>query len=383
MTRPGDRSLFPELGDVVYFNHAAVSPPSAAVRAAVLAAVDVYARLGAGAVPAAMQQRRALKARLAARVGARPEDLALVPSTTRGLIDLALCLPWRAGDRVVLYAGEFPTNVTPWQAAAQAFGLAVEWLPVRPDPADLLADLERVLRRGVRLVAVSAVQFQTGLRMPVEAMARLAHAHGAELACDAMQAVGMVPFTVGSADYVVCGSHKWLMGVEGCGFVYAAPGRAEALVPRVAGWLSHEDPARFLFEPDQLRYDRPIRAGVDRLEVGAANTLGCAAWEAAVALLDEVGEAAIWAHGQALLDALEAGLVARGFQSLRAPDPAARSGILSVRPPSRTVAEWAAALAAQGVVVSTPDGLLRWSPHWPNDAGQVARALETVDRLLR
>jgi selenocysteine lyase/cysteine desulfurase len=84
------------------------------------------------------------------------------------------------------------------------------------------------------------------------------------------------------------------------------------------------------------------------------------------------------------LDALEPGLVARGFRSLRAPQPARRSGILAVEPPPGTsTARISAGLAERGVACATPDGALRFSPHWPNAVEEVPEVLEAVDGALR
>ncbi len=237
----------------------------------------------------------------------------------------------------------------------------------------------------MRLVAVSAVQFQTGLHMPLQALASLAHAHDAELFVDGIQAVGALPLDVAALgiDYLSCGGHKWLMGLEGCGFLYVAPHRVKALIPRIAGWLSHVDPLGFLFEgPGQLRYDRPVRARADFVEAGAPNTLGLAALQASVGLLQQLGVPTIQAHVQAYHDVLEPALIARGFASLRAPDPAARSSILSARPPEGlTDQQVVAHLAAHGVAVTNPDGIVRFSPHWPNGLHELEIVLEALDTL--
>jgi selenocysteine lyase/cysteine desulfurase len=386
----GDRSLFPDLSARVYLNHAGVSPPSLPVRAAVRAVLDDYARDGAGAFLRWRDQREDLRASLARLIGAAPADIALVPSTSRGVLDVALCFPWRAGDRVVVFAGEFPTNVTPWQAAARTFGLEVVMLATKdfaPSPEPGLDRLRRELRAGVRLVAVSAVQFQSGLRMPLAEMARLCHAHGAELCVDAIQAVGAVPLDARAlgVDYLVAGSHKWLMGIDGAGFLYVAPERVAALRPTVAGWLSHEDGTRFLTDgAGHLRYDRAIRARADFLEIGALPTAGCAALGASVALLEGLGTEAIFAHVNAILDALEPGLLGLGFTSLRAPDVAQRSCILGVLPPPGCdLRALGARLAAGGIACATPDGVLRFAPHWPNDVGQVREVLAVTAACLQ
>ncbi len=378
----GDRSQFDDLDVDVYFNHASISPLSRAVRAAAQSAMDDYARLGAGAWLTYRDQRERLREKLATLVGADAPDVALVPSTSQGIVDLALCFPWQRGDRILLFDGEFPANVTPWQRAAALFG--AEILMHRAEDFRTAEGLDRLrtelARAPVRLVAVSAVQFQTGLRMPLRAIADACHAAGAELFVDAIQAVGAVPIDVRAldVDYLVAGSHKWLMGPEGCGLAYVRPDRIAALRPAVASWLSHEDPATFLFEgKGHLRYDRPIRTRADFLEVGAQNTVGFAALEASVDHLLEIGVARIHAHVQGILDPLEEALEAAGCRSLRSSDPAARSTILSCEPPDgRTCQEIFEHLAGNGVSCATPDGNLRFSPHWPNDVGQVAHVID-------
>jgi selenocysteine lyase/cysteine desulfurase len=220
--------------------------------------------------------------------------------------------------------------------------------------------------------------------MPIEAMAKLAHAAGAELFVDAVQAAGAVPVTVGSVDYLAAGAHKWLMGLEGAGFLYVSPARIEALRPNTAGWLSHEDPVDFLLRgPDLLRYDKAIRRRADLFEGGNVNTAGLSGLEASVDLIQQLGVPAIFAHVNRILDAIEPALAERGFPSLRAQDPRQRSCTLSVRPPSGVgVVDLGREMAARGVACSTPDGLLRFSPHWPSDVGQAAVVLAAVDGAL-
>ncbi|MFZ5477778.1 MAG: aminotransferase class V-fold PLP-dependent enzyme [Myxococcota bacterium] len=366
----GSRALFPDLAARSYLAHCGISPVSTPVRAAVEEVLASYARLGVGALPRWLEQRAALRAAIARLVGARAEDVGLVANTTTGVIDVAWSLPWRAGDRVVVFEGEFPANVTPWQRAAAQFDLEVVRLPLDLDA------LARALRDGVRLVAVSAVQFQTGFAAPIHEMCHMCHVAGAELFVDAIQAVGVVPFSVGEIDYVSCGSHKWLMGIEGCGFVYIRPDRVGTLVPRLAGWLSHEDPVGFLFG-GRLTHDRGFRARADVFEVGAANVAGLAALGAAIEVLPPVE--AVFTHVQRWHDAIEPRLAERGFVSLR--HPTGRSGILSLVPPV-DAQHLVRGLAARGVVASAPEGNLRLAPSWPNAMDEVDAVVAAVDAVL-
>ena len=300
------------------------------------------------------------------------------------MTDVALAIPWRRGDRVVLFDGEFPSNVTPWQRAAGVFDLEIAYLPARDYLASDEAGLARLaaeLERPARLVAVSAVEFQTGVRMPIGRMAELAHAAGAELFVDAVQAVGATPIdvTTDAIDYLACGSHKWLMGVEGAGFLYVSQARVDALRPLTAGWLSHEDGLSFLFEgPGHLRRDRPLKRAAGVFEGANVSAVGCAALEASVDLLLALGVEAVHAHVDRYLDDLEPALVARGFTSLRRRDAAGRSAILSLLPPEGIdVIALQRALGERSVAAATPDGHLRLAPHWPNTARTRSRSWST------
>lgn len=372
-----------------YLAYAAVAPPSSAVKRAVAATLDLYSRGGA-AFPVLVAEREALRVNLGRLLGTSAQNLALITGTTAGIRALALSFTWRPGDRVVLFSGEFPANVTPWQRAAELFGLEIRYISLEhavDDPDSYLRPLERELQAGVRLVAVSAVQFQTGLRMPLARLCELCHRHGAELAVDAIQGCGVIPIDVEAlgVDYLVSGAHKWLGGVEGAGFVFCAPERAAALQPRTAGWLSHEDPTGFLLQgPGELRYDRPIRRGIQHLEGSSMASVALAALGAAVSARLEIGLDAIYAHVSRYLDALNAGLLARGLRTLRASEPAARSGILSLVVPKPIAAtDLARALAERGVTVSTPEGLVRFAPHYPNPESEVATVLAALDDSLK
>ncbi len=386
--RLGDRALFPELVPWAYLNHSAISPLSSAARVCLEQAAGLTAREGLGGFPPLNAQRKRLKQTLAALIGGQAEDIALVPGTGAALGAIAACMPWKPGDRIILFEGEFPANVTPWLQATKAFGVEPVFLPIadfgRPDGPDF-DRLDAALADGARLLAISAVQFQTGLQVPLAEIGRRCRAHGCELAVDAIQAVGAVPIDVDAMgiDYLAAGGHKWLMGPQGAGFAWARPEKAAALVPRVAGWMSHVSPVDFLIAPGMLRYDKPLRTRLDFLEGSAPNGLGYAALEGAVHCIAQIGVAAIFEHIQRWHDAVDGPMVERGFRSRRAPDAARRSGVLTWTPPKDLLAaNISLALGRRGVACSTPEGLLRFAPHWPNALGEVPLVLGAVDEAL-
>ena len=384
----GDRSLFPGLEAAAYLAHAAISPLSAPVCERIADVTRDYARGGMAGFVRWAPQLAQVRRDLGSFISADPSEIAFVANTTQGVIDVAFGIPWSEGDRVVLFDGEFPANVTPWQQAAREFQLELVWLSLDPFHRSIeegLAELDRALRQGVRLVAVSAVQYKTGLRMPLAEMAALCHEHDAEIFVDAIQALGATPLDVSwGIDYLSSGSHKHMMGAEGTGLLYVANRCAASLNPRLAGWLGHEDPVAFLIgDEPQLRYDNPLKVGAPALEIGTSNVMGLAGLGASLEILAGLGVPAIHSHVEAYLDRLETGLAERGFESRRAKVAALRSTLLSMAVPDDVrLSSLAAALRDRGVICNTPDGLIRFAPHWPNSLDEVPVVLDAVDEAL-
>lgn len=387
--RIGDRSLFSTLDARAYLHHAGISPLSDPVVEAVRASAADQALRGARAFVDGSTQRDALRETLAGLVGGRAADVGFVPNTAGGLNAIAWSFPFEAGDRIALFDGEYPSNVLPFLRVAERFGLRVDMLSLQPfaapDGPDFAA-LERVLSRRPRLLSVSAVQFQTGLRMPLAEIATRCRHHGVRLCVDAVQAAGALPLDVEAlgVDYLACGSHKWLMGPDGGGFVSIRPDAMAALRPAFVGAMSYTGTADMLFGGGgHLHYDHPLLTEARVFETGMVSTLTFAGLGVSAAILATLTPAAVLDHTLAYGDRLEAGLLDRGFVSLRAPDRARRSATLAVLPPDGYQAHLIApALGARGVVCGSPDGRLRFSPHFENHPDEIDHVLAALDEIL-
>lgn len=383
----GDRSLFQRVQAPLYFNCAAVGPLANPVVHAMHEAVLLQAERGVGAIPSCVDGVASCKASFGKLVGAEAADVAFVGSTSAGIIGIATTLDWRAGDRIVVFRGDFPANITPWQQAAQRHGLELVWLDgdaFRTDRAAALDRLRAELKRGVRLVALSAVSFRTGERRPVEAVASLCEEAGTELFVDGIQGVGITPLRMSCGiDYLAVGGHKWLGGPFGTGLLAVAPHRWKQLGGAQASWLSHEEAHGFLSgAPGLLRYDRPLQQGPALFEGGGFNGVGAVGLAAALEVLLELGVDAIFDHVDELNRHLVAGLTQRGLRTLWGRERSARGGAVVVELPGRDVGALVAQAAERGLSVSSPDGRLRLAPHWSLDRAAVDGALEVLDGLL-
>ena len=385
--RLGSMQLFPELRDKTYLCYASIAPPSTAVRDAIAKATLDTATRGVDAWLSWHEQRQRLKKSLAILVGGRSQDIALMPNTSTALLALAQCFPWKPGDKILLFEGEFPTNVIPWQRAAELFGLEIVFTPVdplmRPGDPDF-EPFKAALQKGIRMVSASLVQFQTGFQMPIKTLADLAHESGAAFSVDAIQGLGAMLFDASQVDFLACGAHKWLCGPEGIGFLYVNPRHLPYLRPYYASWESVEDPADFLLgQKGKLRYDKKIRQTTDFFEIGTMPQMLAAGLEAGVQPLLLLGPGRIFSHIQRYYDRLEPALVDRGFRSLRARECAYRSGLFCLIPPEDlSVSALVKGLRKHQVYVSSPDGYFRIAAHWPNNVTEIQPFLQALDEVI-
>lgn len=380
----GSRDLYPRLQFPIYLAHSAIAPISIPVEKRMKETMMAYAQQGMGCVMQFVEERESLRSSLAQLLNASPKEIALTKNTSEGIIAVAQSLPWKTGDKIILFEGEFPSNITPWLQVAKQQQLNPIFLSKPESPQKVLDEVETTLKKGAKLLSLSAVQFQTGFRMPLEEIGILCNQYDCLFFVDAIQACGVMPINVKAQhiDFLSTGGHKWLMGVEGTACTYIREDRLPLLQHRFASWLSHQDGLSFLFEgAGLLRYDRPIKEDASFLEGGVANAIGFSGLDASVNLLLEIGIEHIFLHTQRYLDPLEEEMLHLGFQSLRV--KGAESSILSLIPPKGfTVMDLVPKYAHKGVCITGPDGLLRIAPHWCNNHQEHDSFLTITKELL-
>ena len=185
------RGLFPGLKDTIYLNTATMVVGCTPARAAYERAIDRWAagRFDWVEAEQAGEDARALFAQI---VGARPEEVAIVPavSSAAGIV-AANMPPAKRGENIVVAENEFSSNYFPWLLLRER-GYDVRAVPSAGDGISAEAFGE-VADGGTRLVAVSAVHSPTGYRTDLAALSRVAARSGAWFFVDACQAAGRFP----------------------------------------------------------------------------------------------------------------------------------------------------------------------------------------------
>jgi len=364
------RDEFPITKDMVFFNHAAISPlPLRAARAGAAHLENRCQRASSdyGAWLTMVAEARSLAARLLAT---GPERVAFTGNTSWGLSLVAAGLDWRAGDVVAVTWPDFPSVLFPW-LNLRGRGVAVREIPRRGGCIDL-EEAARVVR-GARLVVASTVDWLTGAALDVAGLARLCRREGALLCLDAIQSLGVAPLNVEElgVDFLAAGCHKWLLGPMGLGLFYASPAASAQLGQVGVGWRSVENEEslsdRFALKTDAGRFEPGT------LDLGAIATL-----RASLELLNEVGAGAVRRAILATLDDLAAGLAGRGLRVVSPWGEGERSSILAFdhADPEGLFHH----LTREQVGISLRGGRIRLAPHFYNNSGDVARFFAVLDR---
>lgn len=365
------RDEFPALSEQVYFNHAGVSPTSVRVAAAVSRWMDDLVRNGLKnerGWEARSEETRALAARI---IGAKPNEIAFVRNTSHGLGLIAEGLTYAPGDEIAVATSiEYPSNVYPWIHLADR-GVTVREIPVHQGGVTPEAVAQTITPR-TRVVALSSVQYATGYRADLDAIGAICAKAKVLFCVDGIQSVGATPIDVkrSKIHFLSADSHKWMLGINGIGFLYVDEAVLDDLRPVLVGWKSTTNAWDFNRAHFELRRDAA------KLEEGSPAYTGIFALGAALELLDEIGVEAIEARiGELLMD-LDTGLKALGCDT--GPAPEHRAGILTFVPPRGDVAELAARLGERGIALSLRRGRVRISPHFYNRAEEIALLLAEV-----
>ncbi len=365
---------FPQVDDLLYLNHAAVAPWPQRTHEAVCAFSQQNLTQGARHYPKWLQREATLREQLRALINApSTDDIALLKNTSEGLSVIAAGLCWQQGDQVVISNQEFPSNRIPWQALADR-GVEVIAADISgDDPEQALID---AFGPRTRLLAISSVQYGTGLRMDLTRLGEACRARNVLFCVDAIQSLGVLPMDVNQihADFVVADGHKWMLGPEGLALFYCRAELRDTLTLHQYGWHMISNAG------DYSQTGWQVAADARRFECGSPNMLCIHALSASLSLLAEIGQPTIEALVAERISHLADGLSAQGLKLLSPTDPARRAGIITFAPRRDSTDVWRALMAA-GLICAPRGGGIRLSPHFYTSDQVLDRALALIKQL--
>ena len=312
---------------------------------------------------------------VASFLGAPPGSVVTDTSLSTLLARFASGLSY-AGERrrIVTSDQEFPAVPAVLRGLAR-LGAEIVVVPSRDGASIDEEGLHAAIDERTALVCVSHTTYRTGATIDVRALASRAHAHGALVALDAYQSVGVLPVDVAQlgVDALLAGARKWLCGAIECAFLCVQPDVAERLDPAFTGWFSSAEP--FAFKDDTRR-----APGARRFSGGTPAVLPCLLSRPGLAIVRSLGAGPIRAlslrRTQRVIDVADEA----GIRVVSPREPERRGGIVALSFAGDD--EVFRRLERQGFVVTYRDAI-RIAPHFYNTDEELdgfLRALVTTHR---
>lgn len=369
------RALFPITKHTVYLNHAAVSPPPLPTVEAVARQMNDVVHNGSLNYRSWVAVKEKARTRIAHMLGAaKANQISFVRNTSDGLSTVANGLTWRAGDNIVTFRGEFPSNIYPWlRLQREQSGVEVRMCEDR-DGRLCVDELINLIDEHTRIVAVSLVQYASGFRTDVERLGHAARKRDALLVVDVIQALGALPIDVENQliDVAAGACHKWLLTPEGVGVLYLSDRARERLRPTLVGWMSVPDPGNY------RDFTQGWTEGALAWETGTSATALIHGLEASLKLLMETGIEPIAAHLRDLTDHLCVGLGERGYEVVSSRRDGEKSQIVCMRHRTKRPNTLHQHLEQQGIAVALRGEGVRISPHLYNTSEDIERLLNSL-----
>jgi selenocysteine lyase/cysteine desulfurase len=306
------RADFPSVALETYMNSAAMHPLGTfAARAIEQGLAYRLHGAGVGRVDFGADRQQDLKKRYGQLIGATPNEIAYTANTSDGenIVVMGMDLPRRGGN-IVIDELHFTTSLYMYKELEKK-GVELRIVKHRDWAIDV-NDMDRAIDRNTRLVSLALVSNVNGFMHDAKSVSALAHARGAYVFADIIQAVGAVPVDMRGLgiDFASAGTYKWLMGERGIGFLYVRDELQGTVLPTTR--YGHRQVANF--NRAELTWE-PL-PGAAKYETGGIGVLLAACVSEGINYVQQLGLDKIRAHARQLTERLQTELPPLGYKPL-------------------------------------------------------------------
>jgi kynureninase len=376
LTAPRLRDRFPILTDSVYLDSHSMGAAPLGAKAALETYWSEWAQNGLEVWPGWAGRIEAIAAGLGAIIDAPAGSVWLAPNVSLLQAAIASCIDFRGGrDEVVFEDLMFPSLTYVW-TAWERFGARIVRVPSEDGRTMSTDRICSAIGERTAVVVLSHAAYLSGALIDARAIAARCKEAGALFVLDAYQTTGVYPYSVRDlgVDIVVGGSHKWLCGGPGCGFIYVDPAIRARFEPAITGWWAHESP--FAFSAAPIAY----AGSMSRWNTGSPPVPGYVVAQAGHDAIREVGVPAIREHNVRLTSRIAELALERGLRVPTPLDPARRTGWIGIDfdGAGRVQAE----LARQRIFCDYREGCgLRVGPHFYTTDAEIDAFFAAIDTL--
>ncbi len=316
----------------------------------------------------------ASRAAVAKPLGVTPDEIALVRNTSEANNIINSGLDLEAGDEVVVWDQNHPTNNVAWDVRAARYNLVVKRVSLPRSPTgsvELIEPFARAISPRTRVLTVTHISNVSGLKVPLDTLGELCRQHDIHFHVDGAQTWGAVDVNLKEigCDSFSGSAHKWFLGPKEVGLLYVR----ESVIERI--WPSTVAPGW----GDDASTDL---VGARKFEsLGQRDDAALTAVATAAALHEALGPAEVEAHMVALSQRLKEGLVDAGAQLVTPMDPAFSGGVCIAEVDPAKRGKLYDRLYREHGIIGAPTGGLRLCPHLYNTTDHVDRAIAGVTAL--
>ncbi len=285
------RADFPLLASVCYLDSAATSlSPEPVLEAMLEYEHTCRANSGRGVhrlAQQASQKYQDAHQKVKKFIHADEGDLVFTRNSTEAINMVASGLPWQKGDQVVTTLLEHHSNLLPWMRLRDRQGIDLQLITPAQDGTLDPADLEAIITKKTRLVAITQASNVLGNVVPIGEFAKICHDYGALLLVDGSQSVPHIPVNVTQlgCDFLCFSGHK-MLGPTGTGVLYLKEPCLEPLILG-GGIVDRVTAAGYT-----------LAEGYERYEAGTPNIAGAIGLGRAIGYLEALGMEDIRHHEQ-------------------------------------------------------------------------------------
>lgn len=311
---------------------------------------------------------------VAAQLGVKADEVALVRNTTEANNTINAGINLKAGDEVVIWEQNHPTNNVAWQVRAERYGVVVRTVKVPEMPAsndDLIAPFEEAISQKTRILTVTHVSNISGLKLPIKELADLCRSRGIHFHVDGAQTWGALDVNLADigCDSFSGSAHKWFMGPKEVGVLYVS----EKAIDRI--WAATVAPGWGTDSETDLIGSRKFES------LGQRDDAALSAVTKAAELHEQVGPANVERKVMHLAQHLKEGMVELGARLITPMKSAFSGGVcIAAVKPEHQMEMWDRLYREHGII-GAPTGGLRLCPHIYNTEEHVDRALAGIKSL--
>ncbi len=362
---------------LIHLNNAGVAPLSAPAREALIKTSTALSRRGFHAVQEMLPLIDEGKSALGKLVGCNPQQIAFTQNFSMAISIVGMGMHLSPGDEILTWDQEYPSNAYIWHAAAAKSGARVVTIASEENRSLNQEKLLAAINKHTKVVAVSWIQSEAGSLTSLRPIVERCREVGAIVVADVIQGLGVLPFDMDAlgVDIVCGGTHKWMCGPIGLGFLAIKQDLIPSLDLVLQGAMTYGTPAD---RTNPLSLPHP---DARRFQPGALPFSQIAAATASINTLLGSDVAKIAAHAMDLRTRLVEKLLQMGMGVCGALNPE-ESGPLVTFDPGDAHHKVAQALEKAGISISHRFDRIRLSPHGFNTRDEIDLALKIIERSI-